>query len=95
MHAVLFKETMAFNHLQGVIKLSLSDLLNAIKGLAILTPDLEEIFESLLRSGVPKIWQQTSYLSLKPLGSYITDFIQRVTYIQVKYKLIYCLNFTS
>lgn len=85
MTSVLFQEILAFNHLQDVIKSSLKDLLNAIKGLTVLTPDLEEMLTSLASSLVPNVWQKCSYSSLKPLGSYINDLIERITLLQVLY----------
>ncbi|CAH1394133.1 unnamed protein product [Nezara viridula] len=80
--SVLFQELLAFTYLQDVVKSSLTDLLNAIKGLTVLTPDLEDILTSLGSSLVPKVWQKCSYSSLKPLGSYISDLIERINLFQ-------------
>jgi len=40
-----------------------------------MSSDLEVVFNRLLDNRVPDLWLKVSYPSLKPLGSYIIDFI--------------------
>lgn len=47
------------------------DLQKAIKGLVVMSIDLEKMFSSFLNYRVPEMWQKVAYLSLKPLGSWV------------------------
>ena len=42
--------------------------------------ELEQVFTGMLLGKVPIEWSAKSYPSLKPLGSYITDFLCRFEY---------------
>lgn len=85
MSTVNNKLLFVFFRLLGTIRLSLQNLLKAIKGLVVMDADLEAIAGNLMVGKVPDKWAKRSYPSLKPLGSYITDFLARLKFLQVSH----------
>lgn len=77
----LLQECDKFNSLISLIKSSLSNLEKAVKGTIVMSPDIEKIYYSFLINQVPKLWEDNAYLSLKPLSSWLTDFIARVNFM--------------
>jgi len=87
LNAVLIQEAERFNVLLSVIRKSLQDLIKAIKGAIVMTPELETMALSLSMAKYPAFWSTVSYPSLKSLGGYITNFIERLNFIQVSHAM--------
>jgi len=70
--------------LTDIIRSSLASLQKALKGLLVMSADLEALSNSLLIGKLPEMWNKWSYPSLKPLGNYINDLVERLKFMQVE-----------
>jgi dynein heavy chain, axonemal len=77
----LGQEIDRFNILLKVMKKTLSDLGEAIKGTVVMSMELEKMFINIIDKKVPVLWEDVGYPSLKPLGSWMDDLITRVEFI--------------
>ena len=58
-----------------------------LQGLVVMSSELEDVFNNMLVGRVPAVWAAKSYPSLKPLGSYVADLLER--FVEVFYQLKY------
>eukprot|EP01036_Dinobryon_divergens_P007822 gene7822-10441_t len=78
----LVQEMIKFNRMISTMRHSLTDLKRAIRGMAVMSGELDAMYSSLLSNGVPKIWEKVSFASLKTLASWAADLVYRVTFMR-------------
>lgn len=66
-----------YNVLLATIRTSLVELEKGIKGLVVMSSDLEEVFTCIYNAQVPPLWSK-AFPSLKPLGAWTRDLVNRV-----------------
>uniref|UniRef100_A0A8D1UYI8 Dynein axonemal heavy chain 1 n=1 Tax=Sus scrofa TaxID=9823 RepID=A0A8D1UYI8_PIG len=82
MNTVLVQEVIRYNRLLQVVTQTLRDLLKALKGLVVMSSQLELMSASLYNNTVPELWNAKAYPSLKPLSSWVMDLLQRLDFLQ-------------
>ena len=68
MNTVLQQELLRFNALLAVVNSSLIELQKAIKGLVLLSADLEQMGTSMIEGTVPTLWKTVSYVVVVHVG---------------------------
>ncbi|KYN02640.1 Dynein heavy chain 1, axonemal [Cyphomyrmex costatus] len=64
-NTVLVEEAKRYNDLLEIVKSTLQDLLKALRGLVVISKQLEMMATSLFNNKIPENWQNKSYPSLK------------------------------
>jgi len=81
MNTVLSNELTRFNTLIAVIKKSLKEVGKAVKGLVVMSSELEALGNALFFGVIPAMWKGKSYPSLKPLAGYTNDLYARLEFM--------------
>ncbi|GAX80571.1 hypothetical protein CEUSTIGMA_g8008.t1 [Chlamydomonas eustigma] len=81
MNTVLAQECIRYNSLLEVMSKSLRETVKALKGLVVMSPELEAVAYSMYDNQVPEMWAAKAYPSLKPLSSWSGDLIERCRFI--------------
>lgn len=72
------QELARFNALLSVLRRTLSEVQRAVRGLAVMSADMEAMALALVNNQVPGAWARAAYPSLKPLASWVKDFHARM-----------------
>jgi len=80
MNTVLCQELGRTNALLQVIRSSLLALQKAVRGIVVMSAQLEAVAYAFLSARVPELWLSRSFPSLKPLGPYIHEVIERCNF---------------
>ena len=81
LHVTLFQEVERYNVLLANMLSTLKLLKKGIKGLVVMSADLDAIFDALANNKVPALYLK-AYPSLKPLGSWTRDLTARLEQIR-------------
>jgi len=82
MNTVLVQELIRFNRVIGVVSSSLKEVQRAVKGLVVMSGELEAMGNSMVIGKVPAMWGSVSYPSLKSLGGWVKDFLERLEFLR-------------
>jgi dynein heavy chain len=77
----LSQELVRFNGLIEVMVHSLKELRRAIKGEVVMSASLERMYNCFVFQTVPKSWEEAGYPCLKPLASWVEDFLRRIEFM--------------
>jgi len=78
MNSVLCQELVRYNRLIDVIHSSLANFLKALKGLIVMSGDLDALGSAMYDGKIPAMWSGKSYPSLKPLAAYVNELMERI-----------------
>jgi len=81
MNTVLAQEVERFNKLIVAMRESLALLQRGLKGLVVLSAELEAMGDSLDDQKVPAVWESAAYPSLKPLAPWVADLLERLAFV--------------
>ena len=73
---------MRYNKLVSALHKSLKDLQLALKGIVVMSGELEAMADSLFNNFVPEMWASRAFPSLKPLSLWIQELLDRLFFIQ-------------
>ena len=82
MNTVLQQECIRYNNMIVVMRRTLQESLKALKGLVVMTDELEAVTDAIFDNQVPDAWASKAYPSLKPLSSWVLDLLERIQFIE-------------
>jgi len=87
MNTVVKQECLRYDKLLWEMAANLKDFRKAIKGLIVMTNDLESLGKSMFVNEQPALWVKKGPLSEKPLSSWYLDILARCAFLQMWFDL--------
>ena len=81
MNTVLIQECIRYNKLLDALLTDLPMLSKALKGLVVMSTELESISNSIALNQVADAWASKAYPSMKPLAAWVDDLLLRLKFI--------------
>ena len=78
----LEQEMIKFNRLLKTMTSSLKDIKKAIRGMIVMSADLDDMYSCFMNNKLPPIWEKVSFASLKTLASWVRDMTFRVAFMR-------------
>eukprot|EP00770_Monocercomonoides_exilis_P008083 MONOS_8041.1-p1 / transcript=MONOS_8041.1 / gene=MONOS_8041 / organism=Monocercomonoides_exilis_PA203 / gene_product=dynein haevy chain 9, inner dynein arm 5 / transcript_product=dynein haevy chain 9, inner dynein arm 5 / location=Mono_scaffold00292:32264-47119(-) / protein_length=4951 / sequence_SO=supercontig / SO=protein_coding / is_pseudo=false len=79
---VLSQEMERFNRLLQLMGSTLRELEKGIAGLVVMSQQVEEVYDAMLKHTVPGVWRASAYPSLLKLGAWVDDVVRRVAFFR-------------
>jgi dynein heavy chain, axonemal len=86
MNTVVVQEAIRFNKLIEVLRMSLENIKLAVKGMVVMSKELERVYNFMFNNAVPEMWAEKAYPSMKPLAAWVTDLVTRLDMIDQWYQ---------
>lgn len=80
MNTVLHQEILRYNKLLETVSTTLLELRSALKGEILLSEEIEQLGHQIEQNQFPSLWKSVSFTSLKPLGSWIKNLLERIDF---------------
>jgi dynein heavy chain len=77
LNTVLKQEALRVNRLAAVMVVTLKEFRKAIRGLVVMSAELDTLGVEMFNNQVPEAWASKGFLSLKPLSTWVNDFNDR------------------
>merc|ERR1719335_607938 len=71
LNTVIKQECLRYNNLIAVMNSSLKEFRRALKGLVVMSSDLNALGTEMFNNAVPEKWGSKGFLSLRPLSSWV------------------------
>lgn len=78
----LKQEVGRYSQLMTTIRSTLTELIRAIKGLAIMSTEMDDMFQSLPTHSIPSSWARVAYPSTKSLLPFMRDLHERIAFVR-------------